>query len=161
MSETTHSDLRATWKSIKILSTALAIAACLFVLAALLLNQFWGTMQPEWNAYRTWILAGLALLSFLMLLSGRMAMRKQLQMALEPQRTLAEKLQHYRVGLLMDMANKEFIIILSAIIFLMTGDFAYLAFAAVMLGFMLAARPQKAKLPSVLQLSQQEILELE
>jgi hypothetical protein len=90
-----------------------------------------------------------------------MAMRKQLQMALEPQRTLAEKLQYYRVGLLMDMANKEFIIILSAIIFLMTGDFAYLAFAAVMLGFMLAARPQKSKLQSILQLSQQEISELE
>ena len=84
MSETSHSELRATWKSIRILSIALAIAACLFVLVALLLNQFWGTMQPEWNAYRTWILAGLALLSFLLLLSGRMAMRKQLQMALEP-----------------------------------------------------------------------------
>jgi hypothetical protein len=161
VSDTTHNELRGTWKSIKILSIALAIAASLFVLVALLLNQFWGTMQPEWNAYRTWILAGLALLSFLMLLSGRMAMRKQLQMALEPQRTLAEKLQYYRVGLLMDMANKEFIIILSAIIFLMTGDFAYLAFAAVMLGFMLAARPQKSKLQSILQLSQQEILELE
>ena len=161
MSETSHSELRATWKSIRILSIALAIAACLFVLVALLLNQFWGTMQPEWNAYRTWILAGLALLSFLLLLSGRMAMRKQLQMALEPQRTLAEKLQHYRVGLLMDMANKEFVIIISAIIFLMTGDFTFLAFAAVMIGFMLAARPQKAKLHYLLQLSQQEISELE
>ncbi len=160
MSEATHSDLRATWKSIRILSTALAIAASLFVLMALLLNQYWGTMQPEWNAYRTWILAGLALLSFLLLLSGRLAMRKQLQMALEPQRSLAEKLQYYRAGLIMDMANKEAVIILSSIIFLMTGDFTYLAFAAVMIGFMLAARPLKSKLQVVLQLSQQEIAEL-
>lgn len=161
MSEATHSNLRATWKSIRILSAALAIAASLFVLMALLLNQYWGTSQPEWNAYRTWILTGLALLSFLLLLSGRMAMRKQLQMALEPQRSLAEKLHYYRAGLIMDMANKEAVIILSSIIFLLTGDFTYLAFAAVMIGFMLAARPLKSKLQSVLQLSQQEIAELE
>lgn len=153
---------RQIWKATRLLFFAIIAGASAFMVVTIIVNAWKGALMPEWIQYRSWFLIGLAVATFVVLLAARNSFKKSIMRARQFEISLPEKLMHYRKGIAKYLAFSELIVFAGAALFMYTGDFTYLAFAAIIIGFMLSNIPRKNRIgellqPDSLQLSQLDV----
>ncbi|MFT3676660.1 MAG: hypothetical protein QM781_12225 [Chitinophagaceae bacterium] len=149
------------WKGAKVLAIAIVAGATVFVLVALVINQVYGPFKPEWKEYRTWLGIGFFLLCGGALIMGKKGMLQKTTRAINEGGSLASRLQLYVQGLTKYLAACELPVAIGCILFLLTGEFVFMAFSAVMIGNMLAQLPLKRRIGEALQLNEGELIEIE
>ena len=147
-------------KAALILYIGISLGALFFILISLVLNQSQGALYPELARQATWLKAGLAVICLVCLTVARKRYSQKLAIAKEPLKSLQDKLSGYIRALIIYLVFCEIPVIVSVIVFMLTGDFSFLAFGAVVLGFMLAILPVKKKIIQKLELSSSEQQEL-
>lgn len=133
------------------------VVFCLF--AALVIVQYLEPLQlPEINIdLFTWIMAAL---SIFILLLAKMVFNKGVKAAKNSLITLIDKLRQYRRALLVYLALCEAAAMLNIVLFVVAGDFLFLAFAAVLLGFMMAMNPSLRRVAAELEVDALQLKEL-
>lgn len=149
------------WKGAKVLAIAIVAGAAIFILVALLINQVYGPFKPEWKEYRTWLGIVFFLLCGGALIIGKKGMLQKTNRAVSEGGSLVSRLQLYVQGLTKYLAACELPVALGCILFLLTGEFVFMAFSAVMTGNMLAQLPLKRRIAEMLQLNEGELMEIE
>lgn len=138
-------------KAIQIVFISITAAAFLFLLGAIVFSQSHGPLAPGIKAYHNWLLAGAVILSFACSLWGRQQFARGVETAKTSLNPLEGKLAMYRTSLIVYLAITELPVIFCIILSLLTGNFVFQIYAAVLLGFMLPAMPGKEKVISQLQ----------
>ncbi|MBP7558354.1 MAG: hypothetical protein KA821_18910 [Chitinophagaceae bacterium] len=161
--EETQSSVRPKdiWKGAKVLAIAIVTGALVFVLVALVINQVYGPFKPEWKEYRTWQGVVFFLLCGGALVIGKKGMLQKTNKAVNEGGSLVARLQLYMQGLTKYLAACELPVAIGCILFLLTGEFVFMAFSAVMIGNMLAQLPLKRRIAEMLQLNEAELMEIE
>lgn len=149
------------WKGAKVLTIAIVVGATLFVLVALVINQVYGPFKPEWGKYKAIMGVGFFLLCFAALIIGKKGMLQKTTKAVNEGGSLATRLQLYAQGLTKYLAACELAVAIGCILLLLTGEFVFIAFSAVMIGNMLAQLPLKRRIAEALQLNEGELIEIE
>ncbi len=148
-------------RGLMILTAAMATGVFLFMVVAVVMNQINGPPGLQWKEYQvqlSWIVAVVCIICFLM---ARWNFSKGIQAAKNSINPLNEKLNRYRTSLIQYLAVCEAPALLSIVIFILTGYFVFLVFAAVMLGFMLAVVPLRRRVVTALELNWEEQKELD
>ncbi len=140
---------------------AIAFGAIVFMLISLVLVQLQGNPSSTLSVNSLTLKIILAVVALACQLIGRSVFVKKVAAAKNSLNPLRDKLIKYREGLISLTALAEIPVILSAILFLLTGDFSFLIFGAVLLGFLLAAIPIKKKVVAQLELDGLQQQELE
>lgn len=153
-------DPKLLWRNIRITALAMTIMSAIFLLVALIVCESVGPIRPEVNEYRKWLLPLLAVLAFVFFLFARSAYQKEIVKARGGGGDLVEKMTHYRSAVITHLAIIEGIVIFGSILFLFTADFSYLAFSAVIIGFMAANLPRKNRMAELLQLDGTQLAQL-
>lgn len=153
-------NVKSLWKNIRIMCLAMVIMTGLFLLVALIICEVSGPVRPGINEYRKWLLPGLAVMTFFVFLIARARYQRGILNLRESGGTLPQKLSAYRVVLVKYIASIEWVVILGSILFLSTADFSYLAFSAIIIGFMAANLPRKNRVTVLLQLDSVQSAEL-
>lgn len=148
-------------KTTLILFLSIVIGIFLFMLAAVLIGQTRGPLMPELNKQYTVFITGLIAVSFVCLLSARYLLAKGITSAKNSLNPLNEKLNLHRATLIKYLVLCEVPVMLSIILFLLTGNFVFEIFAAVFIGFMLSVAPTKKRVAEQLELDRQQQSELE
>lgn len=159
--ETTPGKLKQMMRSILIVFIGIAAGLFLFMLIATVINEVKGPLQPALNEYSKVLLIAITVISFTCLVAAKMLFNKLLTKAKDSVNSLQEKLNKYTAALILYMAICEGPGLLSVILFLMTGNFAFLVFACVLLGFILAMLPVRKKIAEQLALNWEEEQALE
>ncbi len=144
-----------------LLFIAIAFGAVFFMLFSLVLVQLQGISSKIVSVNPLTLKIGLAIVALACQLIGRSLFVKKIAAAKNSLKPLTDKLIKYREALISQVAFAEIPVILSAILFLLTIDFSFLIFGAVLLGFLLAAIPVKKKVVTQLELDSQQQQELE
>lgn len=152
---------RDIWRIMRLSAIVITIGATVFIVAALIIHQVYGSFVPEWKEHKTWIIAGLLIFSLAALILGKILMQKRIEQALVQGTALPDQLRHYTAGLQIYLAACELPVAAGCILYLASGEFGCLVFAAVMVGNMLAQWPLKRRVKAALQLSDIDINELE
>ena len=148
-------------RGLMILTAAMATGVFLFMVVAVVMNQINGPPGLQWREYQvqlSWIVAVVCIICFL---TARWNFSKGIQAAKNSINPLNEKLNRYRTSLIQYLAVCEAPALLSIVIFILTGYFVFLVFAAVMLGFMLAVVPLRRRVVTALELNWEEQKELD
>lgn len=138
-------------KSIRVLFMAMAGMLALMLTLAIVFTQIQGPMTPELNQHRTWLIAGVAVLSFVCTLFAKKTMTRTIEAAKNSSNPLADKLTKYRSALIVYVAVSELPILVCLIVSFLTGDFVFQVFAAVLLGYLLAEMPKREKVLRLLE----------
>ena len=117
----------------------------MFLLAAVVFSQLRGPLSPELKPYEGWLLAGVAVFAFACSLWAKQQFAKAITTAKNSLNPLAGKLTMYRSALIVYLAISELPILFCIVLSIMTGNFVFQVYAAVLLGFMLSAMPRKDK----------------
>lgn len=147
-------------KAMMILFAGMATGFFIFLLIAVFVGQGPGILQSAWRGY---LFAGKLIggaLSMVCLFWARVGFRKSVEAAKDSLNPLNDKLTQYRNALIRYLALCEFPGIANIVLFVITGDFAFLVFAAVFLGFMLGVAPIKRRVIAALELGPMEQIEL-
>ncbi|MFN4314413.1 MAG: hypothetical protein ACK4E0_08980 [Chitinophagaceae bacterium] len=144
------------WRHIRIVFWGIVGGIGFMFLLALAVHSWLGPFMPAWSAYRNYFLIALALLSFMLLLQARVQMARQINLGRRNDISLTDRLTHYQSGLTRFLAFSELVVMLSTMIFLFNGDFSFLAFAAIICGFILSQMPRSVKIPELLNLDSGE-----
>jgi hypothetical protein len=127
----------------------------LAVVAALLIVQYnrlsWDL--KEYSAILVWVMA---LLSLILLIISKRFFNKGVAAAKISLKPLVDKLNQYRSALLVHLAICEAAAMMNIVVFIFTANSAFLVFAAVLLGCMMAVMPLKRRLVAELELDSQE-----
>jgi hypothetical protein len=148
-------------KHMQILAFAMSAGVLLFVLVAVFINQLNGPFRPEMLENKKIFTIIIAVGSFIALLAAKQSWVKSINAAKISLNPLSDKLNQYRTALVKYLALCEAPAITGIIFFLLTGEFIFIAFAAVMVGFMLANIPTKKKVIENLELDLKQQQELE
>ena len=131
----------------------------LAILAALLIVQYnlhaWDL--GYYGNIPGWTMAAVSLAS---LIVSKRIFNKGITAAKNSLKPLIDKLNRYRSTLLVYLAICEVTAMLNIVVYIFTSDLAYLIFAAVLLGSMLAVMPLKRRLVAELQLDSLQEKEL-
>lgn len=144
-----------------ILFFAIAGGVLFFMLVSLFINQVNGPLAPELLQHSFLFKAILAVVAVTCLATARWLFGKNISSAKNSLNSLSDKLNQYRSALILYLALCEAPVLLGTVLFLMTGDFSFLIFGAVLLGFMLVMAPVKKKVAEQLGLDWQQQQELE
>ena len=144
-----------------ILFTAIVTGILLLMLAALLINQSSGPLQPQFNSYKTVLTGATALVSLVGLLLGRRIFHRGITAAKNSLKPLAGKLNAHRSSLIKCLAIVETGVVLNIVLFLFTGNFVFLVFGAMLLGFILSIAPIPRRVVTQLELDGMQQKELE
>lgn len=144
-----------------VLYIGISLGALVFMLVSLVVNQAQGPLLPELAKNSVALKAVLAAICLLCLLAARRQFARRLMLAKDPLNKLAAKLNGYIRALLLYLVLCEVPVLAAVIVFLLTGDFSFLVFGAVILGFMLAILPVKKRIVQQLELDWQEQEQLE
>lgn len=155
-----QNDPRALWKTIRLFMVALVSMSLLIVLTAIIVQEIMGPIQPGYNAYKKWLLPALGIVSFVFLLFSRSEYQKSINKARSSGEDLVAKLTHFREALIKRIFLMEMIVVFGAFLYCSTGDFSYLAFSAVMVGFMISSLPRKSRVAQLLNLDSTQIAQL-
>jgi hypothetical protein len=140
---------------------AIVVSVVLFMMIAVYMNQADGAMAPQWAGHykiASWLVAAVSLLCFGI---ARQQFKKRSAAAKNSLNDLHDKLMKYRTALILYLAICEAPAILSIVLFLLSGDFVFLALAAIMLGFMLSAAPVRRTVVAALDLDGEQQKELD
>ncbi|HEX2844964.1 MAG TPA: hypothetical protein VHN59_00340 [Chitinophagaceae bacterium] len=138
-------------KAMQIVFVSITTAALLFLLGAIVFSQSHGPLAPGIKTYYSWLLGGAAIFSFACSIWGRQQFARGVETAKTSLNPLEGKLTMYRTSLIVYLAITELPIIFCIILSLLTGNFVFQVYAAVLIGFMLPAMPRKEKVISQLQ----------
>ena len=156
-SVTARRNLRATL----ITFSAIVSGVFVFMLVAIFNGQRNQPLIPEQNKYEGLLTWGMAIFSLTCLAIARVVLRKGIAAAKSSLKPLQDKLSQYRFSLIRYLVICEIPALLGIILFMLTGKFVFHVFAAVFLGFMLAAAPIRRRVVAALELSDLEQSELE
>ena len=148
-------------KAIRILFIALIAGVLMLILVSLIINQTTVPLAPEYNEYGLQLKIFLAIICLVAMLVAKSRFNKEITIAKESLIPVSEKLNMHRVALIKYVAICEAPAIFSVLVFMFTGDFGFLVFSAVLLGFIFVMFPTVTKLATQLGLSSQEKEELE
>jgi hypothetical protein len=148
-------------KQMQILAIAMSAGVFLFILVAVILNQLNGPLMPEMLEHKKTLTIVVAISSFITLLIAKQTWTKAIQAAKISLNPLSDKLNQYRTALVKYLALCEVPALAGIILFLFTGEFIFIAIAAVMVGYMLANLPAKKKVIENLELDLMQQKELE
>lgn len=148
-------------KGTLILFLSIVISIFLFMLIAILFGQARGALKPELNRHHTVLTIGMVIVSFACLLVSRQLFAKGMEAAKNSLNALEGKLNLHRTTLIRYLVLCEIPVLLSIILFLLTGNFVFQIYAGVFIGFMLTATPTRKKVAEQLGLSSRQQQELE
>lgn len=138
-------------RAIQLVFISTAAMVFLFLLGAIVFNQLSGPLKPELKEYHNWLLGGAAIFSFACSVRGKQQFARAVETAKTSLNPLSGKLTIYRSSLIIYLAITELPIIFCIILSVLTGNFVFQVYAAVLLGFMLSAMPWKEKVLNQLQ----------
>jgi hypothetical protein len=144
-----------------ILFASIVISIFLFMIVAVIIGQNKGPLMPSVNKYHTVFTLGMAVLSFVCLLMAKRIYNKAISDAKNSLNPLTNKLNQHRSALIKYLVICEVPVILSILLFLLTGNFVFQVYAGVFLGFMLAVAPIRRRVIAELELDGQQQKELE
>lgn len=147
-------------RAMLIFSAAMAIGVFLFMLITVLVIQFKafsGSVFSKHQNIITWIMAAISLIC---LVIARLNLNKGIIAAKNSINPLSDKLSRYRNSLIRYLAICEAAALVNIAVYMLTGNFVFLVYASVLLGFMLAAVPVKRRVVSALELDWQQQQEL-
>ena len=163
MSTSTTSSVSARGNLRATMITFSAIVSGVFVLmlVAIFIGQTNQPLLPGLNKYESMFMWGIATFSLICLGFARVVLMKGIAAAKNSLKPLHDKLSQYRFSLIRYLVICEVPALLSIILFMLTGNFVFQVFAAVFLGFMLAATPIRRRVIAALELNELEQSELE
>ena len=144
-----------------ILFASIVISIFLFMLIAVLIGQTKGPLVAALNKYHTILSWAMAALSFVCLFAARRVFSKRITAAKNSLNPLNGKLNQHRSALIKYLVICEVPVLLSIILFMLTGNFIFQVYAGVFLGFMLAMTPVRRRVVAELELDGQQQKELE
>src|SRR5688572_4594249 len=130
-------------RTLRILALAMICGVLLFTGVIIALQEFEGMSIKEiqpYSVYISMILAGISLICYLL---ARYMYKKKIEGARNSSLTVKEKLNHFRAALVIYMALCEVPAILSAILFMLTGDYRLCGIVLIMLAAMAAKFPSR------------------
>ena len=133
-------------KSIRLLFIYIAGTLGALLLLAIAFSQVQGPLMPGISVNRKWLLAGAALISFIFTVSAKKQIRTGIYKARHSPEPLTGKLVKYRRALVVYMLLSGLSILVCLAFSLLTGDFVFQVFAAVLLGYLLAEAPREEKI---------------
>lgn len=148
-------------RAMLIFCAAMVIGVFIFMLITVFVIQVKAPSDSVFSEYQdiiTWIMAAI---SMICLVIAWQTLRKGIAAAKNSLNPLSDKLSQYRNSLIRYMAICDWSAIANIIVFMLIGNFIFLVFASVLLGFMLAAMPIKRRVVSALELDWQQRQELE
>jgi putative effector of murein hydrolase LrgA (UPF0299 family) len=148
-------------RSTMTLFISIVISIFLFMLIAAIINQVKGPFAPGLNKYNTAGTWGMAVFSFLCLVTARKSFTKPISAAKNSLNPLNDKLNQHRSALVRYLAICEVPALISIILFMLTGNFVFEVYAGIFLGFMLAMTPVRRRVVAELELDGQQQKELE
>ncbi len=152
MNRLPDNNLQDFMKATRVLFFAIAGGILVLIFVALVLNQVSGPISPELKAHNKLLVACLAVVSFVAMTIARVTYAKGIRYAKEKLISDSEKLTHHRGALIRYLAICEAPALAGAILFMLTGDFVFLVFSAVLLGFILVMAPTEKRLSEELAL---------
>lgn len=159
--KTVASISKKNWKGTWILFLSIVASIFLFMLVAIIFGQSRGPLVPTLNKYHTLLMIGMAAVSFGCLLAAKQVFTKGIELAKNSLNTLTDKLNLHRTALVKYVIFCEIPVMLSIVLFLLTGNFAFQIYAGVFIGFMLTMTPTRSKIAEQLQLTGQQQQELD
>lgn len=148
-------------QSTLILFIAVVTGIFLFMLIAVLIGQTRGPLAMALNKYNTLITWVMAALSFVCLFAARYLFNKGIAVAKNSLNSLTDKLNQHRSALIKYLLICEAPVLISIVLFMLTGNFIFQVYAGVFLGFMLAMAPIRRRVIAELELNEQQQKELE
>jgi hypothetical protein len=152
---------KKSWKGTWLLFLTVVAGIFFFMLVAIIFGQSRGPLVPELNKYHTTLMIGMAAASFACLLLAKQVFTRGVALAKDSINTLTDKLNLHRTALVKYVIICEIPVMLSIVLFLLTGNFAFQIYAGVFIGFMLTMMPTRSKIAEQLQLTGQQQQELE
>jgi hypothetical protein len=149
------------WKGIYVFFLSLLGGVFLFMLVALVVIQMKGPLMPSLNKNYRLFFGILALISFACLILSKKGFNTELADAKNSLNPLGHKLNLYSNALVKYVVVCDVPVMLSIVLYLLTGNFMFLVYAAVFLGFLLPMTPTRKKVAEQLELTVQEQRELE
>jgi hypothetical protein len=134
-----------------ILFSGIVTGVLVFMLVAVFTNQSNGPLVAGLNKYEMIIIWGVGLFCLLCLVIARRMLWKGTIAAKNSLNPLQDKLTQYRSSLIRYLVICEVPALLSIVLFMLTGNFIFQVFAAVLLGFMLAAAPVRRRVVAALE----------
>ena len=131
----------------------------LFFFAALVIVQYRPPAEADMERYELWRWVATGLSLFVLFLAKRV-FYKGFNAAKNSLIPLPGKLRIYRRALLVYLALMELGAFVNIVLFILSGNFIFLAFAAVLLGFMLAMNPSRRRVVADLGIDANEEVEL-
>ncbi len=131
----------------------------LFFFAALVIVQYRPPAEADMERYELWRWVA-AVLSLFALFLAKRVFYNGVNAAKNSLIPLPGKLRIYRRALLVYLALMELGAFLNIVLFILSGNFIFLAFAAVLLGFMLAMNPSRRRVVADLGIDASEEIEL-
>lgn len=131
----------------------------LFFFAALVIVQYRSPDTTDTRQYDLWRWVATGLSLFVLFLAKRV-FYKGVNAAKNSLIPLPGKLRLYRRALLVCLALMELGAFVNIVLFILSGNFIFLAFAAVLLGFMLAMNPSRRRVVADLGIDASEEVEL-
>jgi hypothetical protein len=144
-----------------ILFASIVIGIFLFMVVAFIISQAKGPLMPALNKYHSGFSLGMAALSLACLITAKRIFNKAITGAKNSLNPLNDKLNRHRSALVRYLVICEVPVILSVILFMLTGHFVFQVYAGVFLGFMLAMAPVRRRIIAELELDEQQQKELE
>lgn len=151
---------KKSWKGTLILFLSIVSGIFLFMLVAVVFGQSRGPLVPGLNKYHTALMIGMAAVSFACLLLSKQMFTQGVEVAKDSLNTLNDKLNLHRTALVKYVVICEIPVMLSIVLFLLTGNFTFQVYAGVFIGFMLSMTPTRSKIAEQLQLTGQQQQEL-
>ena len=152
---------KKTLRATMVFFIAIVVGIGLFMLVAVLINQMRGSFQPDFNQYKTPLVWSMAVFSIVCFIAAKRIFNKRITAAKNSLKPLNDKLNEYRLALIRYLAICELPAIFNILLFLITGNFVFQVFSAVLIGFMLAVTPLQRRVIAQLELDWQQQKELE
>jgi hypothetical protein len=137
-------------KNILLIFIAMVSMQGILLLVAIVFAQSEGPLMPGINAYYDSLLIGTVALSFICTVLAKRHIMKFTRAAKNSSNPLSEILIKYRTALIVYMAISELPVLVCIVLSVLTGNFVFQVFAAVLLGYLLAEMPRKDKVLSQL-----------
>ena len=150
MNETLTDQDKQLLKNILLIFIAMVSMLGILLLVAIVVAQSPGPLMPELNTHYNSLLIGTVALSFICTVFAKRHIMKFTRAAKNSPNPLTDILIKYRTALIVYMAISELPILICIVLSLLTGNFVFQVFAAVLLGYLLAEMPRKEKVLSQL-----------
>jgi hypothetical protein len=144
-----------------VLFLSVVISIFVFMLVAILFGQSRGALMPGLNRHHVLSTIVMVAVSFICLLMAKRLFNMGIAAAKNSLNNLDAKLNLHRTALIKYVVLCEIPVLLSIVLFLLTGNFVFQVYAGVFVGFMLTMTPTRKKVAELLELNRLEQQELE